>query len=112
MFNQHNDCRYQEVFTGGTSDITYQMADERGWGIFVPPLLPLSVLEGPLDVYNEACAKAGNQSAILYLRPVYLGDDGELTILTNSGGMEHWKTVKTQELFAEHVMSEFRMTTD
>ena len=34
---------YPPLYTGGTSDITYQMAGERGWGIFVPPLLPWSV---------------------------------------------------------------------
>ena len=43
--------------TGGTSDITYQMAGERGWGIFVPPLLPWGVLEGPLNIYKKACAE-------------------------------------------------------
>jgi alkanesulfonate monooxygenase SsuD/methylene tetrahydromethanopterin reductase-like flavin-dependent oxidoreductase (luciferase family) len=160
----------------------------------VPPLLPWDVLEGPLDIYKEACAKAGNSPDILYLRPVYLGDDeaqirreaeeavhnflkfnaspifskpplppkeeliakgygfyasgalegltelsyddivdgeigfigtpnkvidqigalrekggiGELTILTNFGGIDHWKAIKTQELFAEQVMPAFR----
>ena len=39
---------YPRFFTGGTSSITYQMAGERGWGIFVPPLLPWGVLEEPL----------------------------------------------------------------
>ena len=185
---------YPKLFTGGTSDITYQMAGERNWGICVPPLLPWVALEGPLNIYKEACAKAGNTPDILYLRPVYLGDDekqirreveqavhnflkfnaspisqkpslppkeeliekgygfyasgalegltklgyddivqgeigfigtpdkvidqigalsekggiGELTILTNFGGIEHWKVVKTQELFAEKVMPAFR----
>ena len=185
---------HPKLFTGGTSDITYQMAGERGWGIFVPPLLPWAVLEGPLDIYKEACDKAGNKPDVLYLRPVYLGDDdaqirreveqavlnflkfnaspifskpplppkeeliakgygfyasgalegltkltyddiveqeigfigspqkvidqigrlqekggiGELTILANFGGIENWKAIKTQELFAEHVMPAFR----
>ncbi len=36
------------------------------------------------------------------------GGIGELTILTNFGGIEHWKTIKIQELFAEHVMPAFR----
>ena len=31
---------HPRLFTGGTSDVTYQMAGTRGWGIFVPPLLP------------------------------------------------------------------------
>ncbi|MCH8308069.1 MAG: hypothetical protein IH930_08000 [Proteobacteria bacterium] len=33
---------------------------------------------------------------------------GELTILANFGGIENWKAIKTQELFAEHVMPAFR----
>ena len=28
------------IFTGGTSDRTYELAAERGWGVVVPPLLP------------------------------------------------------------------------
>lgn len=31
---------HPRLFTGGTSDITYQMAGERGWGVFVPPYCP------------------------------------------------------------------------
>ena len=36
------------------------------------------------------------------------GGIGELPILANFGGIEHWRTIKTQELFAEHVMPAFR----
>jgi alkanesulfonate monooxygenase SsuD/methylene tetrahydromethanopterin reductase-like flavin-dependent oxidoreductase (luciferase family) len=36
---------HPKFYTGGTSDITYQMAGEKGWGVFVPPLLPWKVLE-------------------------------------------------------------------
>ena len=36
------------------------------------------------------------------------GGIGELTILTNFGGIDHWKVIKTQELFAEQVMPAFR----
>jgi alkanesulfonate monooxygenase SsuD/methylene tetrahydromethanopterin reductase-like flavin-dependent oxidoreductase (luciferase family) len=28
----------------------------------------------------------------------------EIAITTNPGGAEHWKAIKAQELFAEHVM--------
>jgi alkanesulfonate monooxygenase SsuD/methylene tetrahydromethanopterin reductase-like flavin-dependent oxidoreductase (luciferase family) len=182
------------LFTGGTSDITYEMAGQRGWGIFVPPLLPWSVLETPLGVYKRACAAHGNQPNIVYIRPVYLDDDekqirkevekalhnflafnaspveslqdeavkaelrakgygfyssgalesltrltyeeiveqeigfigtpekvirqvrnlqdrggiGELAIVSNFGGLEHWKSIKTQQIFAEQVMPAFR----
>src|SRR4029077_15441666 len=52
---------YPPLYTGGTSDITYQMAGERGWGIFVPPLLPWGVLEKPLGIYKKACAEHGHK---------------------------------------------------
>jgi len=32
----------------------------------------------------------------------------ELAIVSNFGGLEHWKVLKTQELFARHVMPAFR----
>ena len=184
---------HPRLFTGGTSDITYQMAGERGWGIFVPPLLPYSVLEGPLDIYKQACAANGHQPDVVYIRPVYLDDDekkirkeveqallnflafnaspvyslhdeekkaelrakgygfyasgalesltkltyeeiveqeiafigtpkkviqqikdlqkkggiGELAIVANFGGLEYWKSIKTQHLFATQVMPAF-----
>jgi alkanesulfonate monooxygenase SsuD/methylene tetrahydromethanopterin reductase-like flavin-dependent oxidoreductase (luciferase family) len=31
----------------------------------------------------------------------------EVAITVNPGGVEHWKTIKTQELFAQHVMPHF-----
>ena len=178
------------LFTGGTSDVTYQMAGERGWGIFVPPLLPWAVLEKPLGIYKKACAENGHEPNIVYIRPVYLDEDetqirkevegalhnflafnaspveslqedskkaelrakgygfyasgalesltkltyeeiveqeigfigtpekvirqiqnlqtkggiGELAIVSNFGGLEHWKSIKTQHLFATRVM--------
>jgi alkanesulfonate monooxygenase SsuD/methylene tetrahydromethanopterin reductase-like flavin-dependent oxidoreductase (luciferase family) len=36
------------------------------------------------------------------------GGIGELAIVANFGGLEHWKSIKTQQLFAEHVISAFR----
>ena len=185
---------HPKFYTGGTSDITYQMAGERGWGIFVPPLLPWKVLEGPLNIYKKACVEHGHQSDIVYIRPVYIdldekqirkeveqallnflafnaspvesiqdeekkaelrakgygfyasgalesltkltydeivdqeigfigtpekvikqiralqekGGIGELAIVSNFGGLEHWKSVKTQHMFAKHVMPAFR----
>lgn len=185
---------HPRLYTGGTSDVTYQMAGERGWGIFVPPLLPWGVLEPPLEIYKKACASHGYQPDIVYIRPVYIDEDekqirrevesallnflafnaspvgslqseakkaelrakgygfyasgaleslttltydqiveqeigfigtpekvlsqvkalqakggiGELAIVSNFGGLEHWKSLKTQELFARHVIPAFR----
>ena len=188
---------YPKFYTGGTSDITYQMAGEKGWGIFVPPLLPWKVLEAPLSVYKAACAAHGHTPDIVYIRPVYIDEDektvrreveqalhnflafnaspveslqaeekqrelrakgygfyasgalesltrltfdeivdqeigfigtpqkvvrqvqelqkkggiGELAIVSNFGGLEHWKSIKTQHLFAKHVIPAFRQST-
>ncbi len=185
---------HPKFYTGGTSDVTYQMAGEKGWGIFVPPLLPWKVLEAPLNIYKKACAEHGHTPDIVYIRPVYLDDDesvirreveeallnflafnaspidslqdeekkqelrakgygfyasgaleslsrltydeivdqeigfigtpekvvhqvanlqakggiGELAIVSNFGGLENWKSIKTQQLFAERVMPAFR----
>ncbi|NDQ56523.1 MAG: LLM class flavin-dependent oxidoreductase [Acidipila sp.] len=188
---------YPPLYTGGTSDITYRMAGQRGWGIFVPPLLPYKVLEAPIKIYKDACAQSGHTPKIVYIRPVYLDADekqirkevetelhnfltfnaspleslqdeakkaelrakgygfyasgameslckltydeiveqeigfigtpqkvirqienlqrtepaiSELAIVSNFGGLAHWKSIKTQELFAKEVMPAFRQT--
>jgi alkanesulfonate monooxygenase SsuD/methylene tetrahydromethanopterin reductase-like flavin-dependent oxidoreductase (luciferase family) len=188
---------HPKFYTGGTSDITYQMAGEKGWGVFVPPLLPWKVLEAPLSIYKQACAEHGHVPDIVYIRPVYIEADenvirkeveaalhnflafnaspvesfesdekkeelrakgygfyasgalesltrlsydeiveqeiafigtpekvirqvgelqekggiGELAIVSNFGGLEHWKSIKTQHMFAKHVMPVFRAQT-
>jgi alkanesulfonate monooxygenase SsuD/methylene tetrahydromethanopterin reductase-like flavin-dependent oxidoreductase (luciferase family) len=170
------------------------MAGEKGWGIFVPPLLPWKVLEAPLNLYKKACAEHRHDPDIVYIRPVYIDEDektirreveqalrnflafnaspveslqdeakkaelcakgygfyasgalesltkftyeeiveqeigfvgtpekvvaqvrslqakggiGELAIVTNFGGIDHWKSIKTQQLFAQQVMPAFR----
>jgi alkanesulfonate monooxygenase SsuD/methylene tetrahydromethanopterin reductase-like flavin-dependent oxidoreductase (luciferase family) len=179
------------LYTGGTSLPTYEMAGARGWGMFLPPLLPFKVMEPNINVYVNAARKAGHRPNIVYIRPVYLGDDArrieqevkpyllsflacnaspvkglppkeellakgygfyasgalesltrltyqdiveqeigfigtpdqviaqvrrlreqapvtELAIVANFGGLEHWKVIKTQELFARYVMPAFR----
>jgi alkanesulfonate monooxygenase SsuD/methylene tetrahydromethanopterin reductase-like flavin-dependent oxidoreductase (luciferase family) len=185
---------YPKFYTGGTSDVTYQMAGEKGWGIFVPPLLPWKALEGPLNIYKKACAEHGHDPDIVYIRPVYIDEDeklirkeveqailnflafnaspvesiqseekkaelrakgygfyasgalesltkltyeqiveqeigfigtpdkvlrqvenlqkkggiGELAIVSNFGGIDHWKSIKTQQMFAKHIIPAFR----
>jgi alkanesulfonate monooxygenase SsuD/methylene tetrahydromethanopterin reductase-like flavin-dependent oxidoreductase (luciferase family) len=154
-------------------------------------LLPFQVMEPSINAYLTAAKKAGHEPNIVYIRPVYLGDDPkqiehevkpylhhflafnaspvkglppkeelnakgygfyasgalesltkltyqdivqqeigfigtpeqvigqirrlreqapvtELAIVSNFGGLEHWKVIKTQELFARHVMPAFR----
>src|SRR5581483_9558131 len=63
------------LYTGGTSVGTYEMAGARGWGMFLPPLLPFKVMEPSIHAYVAACRKAGHAPNIVYIRQVYLGDD-------------------------------------
>jgi alkanesulfonate monooxygenase SsuD/methylene tetrahydromethanopterin reductase-like flavin-dependent oxidoreductase (luciferase family) len=39
------------------------------------------------------------------------GGIGELAIVSNFGGIEHWKSIKTQHMFSKHVMPAFRSKT-
>lgn len=179
------------LFTGGTSVPTYELAGRRGWGMFLPPLLPYQAMEPSIQAYVAAARQAGHEPNIVYIRPVYLGDNPrqienevkrhllnflafnasavpglppkeelrskgygfyasgalesltqlsyqdilqqeigfigtpaqvvgqirklreqapitELAIVSNFGGLEHWKVIKTQELFAREVMPAFR----
>ncbi len=182
---------YPPLYTGGTSLGTYEMAGARGWGVFLPPLLPFATLAPSINVYLVAAQKSGHAPNLVYIRPVYLGDDpaqirrevepallnflafnasptaglpprqelaakgygfyasgalesltrltyeeilekeiafvgtpeqvigqirrlrqqapvAELAIVSNFGGLEHWKVLKTQELFAHHVIPAIR----
>jgi alkanesulfonate monooxygenase SsuD/methylene tetrahydromethanopterin reductase-like flavin-dependent oxidoreductase (luciferase family) len=179
------------LYTGGTSLTSYEAAGARGWGIFLPPLLPFEALAPSINAYLGAAREAGHPPNIVYIRPVYLGDDSreirrevepylhnflafnaspvrglpsreellakgygfyasgaleslprltyeeivekeiafvgtpdqvidqirrlraqapvaELAIVSNFGGLQHWKVIKTQELFARHVMPAFQ----
>ena len=61
--------------TGGTSEATSELAGAHGYGLFLAPLLPFAALERWIRVYQESCAKHGHTPHLIYLRPIYLGDD-------------------------------------
>jgi flavin-dependent trigonelline monooxygenase, oxygenase component len=180
------------IFTGGTSDRTYELAGERGWGVVVPPLLPYEALHPQLEIYREHSRRHGHEPDIVFIHAVYMDEDeanvrreaehwihhfltgnaspspelppkeeleavgygfytsgaleslaemtweqltesaavwagtpeqviekieavrekcdglAEIAITVNAGGAEHWKAIKTQELFARHVIPHFR----
>jgi alkanesulfonate monooxygenase SsuD/methylene tetrahydromethanopterin reductase-like flavin-dependent oxidoreductase (luciferase family) len=75
----HRDTRYR-IYLGGTSDRTYTLAAEKGWGVAVPPLLPYKVLEQQLDLYRESCAKAGNEPDIVWIHACHLDEDRETAL--------------------------------
>lgn len=70
--------------TGGTSEHTYRQAGEKGWGIFVPPLLPLAMLVDKFEIYRDACRENGHEPNIIWLRSVYVSDGDEKQIRKES----------------------------
>jgi len=68
------------VYLGGTSDRTYTLAAERGWGVAVPPLLPYKVLEQQLNLYRESCAEHGTEPDIVWIHACHLDDDRETAL--------------------------------
>jgi len=68
------------VYLGGTSDRTYTLAAERGWGVAVPPLLPYKVLESQLDLYRESCAAAGTEPDIVWIHACHIDEDRDTAI--------------------------------
>ena len=63
------------IFLGGTSDLTYEFAGERGYAMVVPPLLPYEALRAQLDIYRASCAKHGNKPDIVWIHACHLDHD-------------------------------------
>jgi alkanesulfonate monooxygenase SsuD/methylene tetrahydromethanopterin reductase-like flavin-dependent oxidoreductase (luciferase family) len=68
------------IFVGGTSDRTYELAAEHGWGVAVPPLLPYKALEEQLDLYRAKCAEHGTTPDIVWIHACHLDDDRETAL--------------------------------
>lgn len=65
------------IFLGGTSDRTYELAAEHGWGVAVPPLLPYVALEKQLDLYRAKCAEHGTEPDIVWIHACSLDEDAD-----------------------------------
>jgi alkanesulfonate monooxygenase SsuD/methylene tetrahydromethanopterin reductase-like flavin-dependent oxidoreductase (luciferase family) len=63
------------IYLGGTSDRTYELAAENGWGVAVPPLLPYVALEQQLDLYRAACASHGTTPDIVWIHACHVDHD-------------------------------------
>jgi alkanesulfonate monooxygenase SsuD/methylene tetrahydromethanopterin reductase-like flavin-dependent oxidoreductase (luciferase family) len=68
-------ARKFRIYLGGTSDRTYELAAENGWGVAVPPLLPYVALRDQLDLYRAECAKHGTTPDIVWIHACHLDDD-------------------------------------
>ncbi len=70
------DRKYR-VYLGGTSDRTYTLAAERGWGVAVPPLLPYVALEQQMDLYRTSCKEHGTEPDIVWIHACHLDEDAD-----------------------------------
>jgi alkanesulfonate monooxygenase SsuD/methylene tetrahydromethanopterin reductase-like flavin-dependent oxidoreductase (luciferase family) len=73
------------VYLGGTSDRTYTLAAEHGWGVAVPPLLPYAALEAQMDLYRASCAEHGTEPDIVWIHACHLDEDREQAIREAEG---------------------------
>ncbi|MGI9658235.1 MAG: LLM class flavin-dependent oxidoreductase [Gaiellaceae bacterium] len=63
------------IYLGGTSDRTYELAAEQGWGVAVPPLLPYAALAEQMDLYRAKCAEHGTEPYIVWIHACYIDED-------------------------------------
>jgi len=68
------------IFLGGTSDRTYELAAENGWGVAVPPLLPYGALKDQLDLYRAKCAEHGTEPDIVWIHACHLDEDRDTAL--------------------------------
>ncbi len=72
--------RPYRVYLGGTSDRTYTLAAEHGWGVAVPPLLPYAALEKQMDLYRSACAEHGTEPDIVWIHACHIDEDRDTAV--------------------------------
>ncbi|MDX6538344.1 MAG: hypothetical protein QOD37_2685 [Gaiellales bacterium] len=68
-------ARKFRIYLGGTSDRTYELAAQNGWGVAVPPLLPYAALQTQLDLYRAECARHGTAPDIVWIHACHLDHD-------------------------------------
>ena len=68
------------IYLGGTSDRTYEIAAEQGWGVAVPPLLPYVALAAQLDLYRAKCAEFGTTPDIVWIHACHLDEDRDTAV--------------------------------
>lgn len=73
-------ARKFRIFLGGTSDRTYELAAEHGWGVAVPPLLPYKALEEQLDLYRAKCEEHGTTPDIVWIHACHLDEDRDTAL--------------------------------
>jgi alkanesulfonate monooxygenase SsuD/methylene tetrahydromethanopterin reductase-like flavin-dependent oxidoreductase (luciferase family) len=82
--------RKLRIFLGGTSDRTYELAAEHGWGVAVPPLLPYAALKDQLDLYRSKCAEHGTDPYIVWIHACYIDEDRDTAQREAERGMRQF----------------------
>src|SRR5215831_17004166 len=95
--------RKLRVFLGGTSDRTYELAAEHGWGVAVPPLLPYAALKDQLDLYRAKCAEHGTEPYIVWIHACYLDEDRDTARREAERGMRQFLEGNASPLTDPHV---------
>jgi flavin-dependent trigonelline monooxygenase, oxygenase component len=78
------------IFVGGTSDRTYELAAQHGFGVAVPPLLPYVALKDQLDLYRAKCAEHGTEPYIVWIHACYLDEDRDIARREAEQGMRQF----------------------
>ncbi|HEX2690786.1 MAG TPA: LLM class flavin-dependent oxidoreductase [Kofleriaceae bacterium] len=68
-------ARKLRIYLGGTSDRTYELAAQHGWGVAVPPLIPYAALAKQLEFYRAKCTEFGTTPDIVWIRACHLDHD-------------------------------------
>ena len=73
-------ARKFRIYLGGTSNRTYELAAQNGWGVAVPPLIPYVALAKQLDLYRAKCAEFGTTPDIVWIHACHLDHDRNTAI--------------------------------
>jgi alkanesulfonate monooxygenase SsuD/methylene tetrahydromethanopterin reductase-like flavin-dependent oxidoreductase (luciferase family) len=82
----------------------------KGYGFYASGAMEQLLTLTYEQVVNEEIAFVGTPDKVIQqIRNLQSkGGIEEIAIVSNFGGIEHWKSIKTQHLFAKHVMPAFR----
>src|SRR5205814_4069099 len=89
---------------------TQEELNAKGYGFYASGALESLTRLSYRDIVEQEIAFVGTPEQVVaqVRRLREQAPIAELAIVSNFGGLEHWKVLKTQELFARHVMPAFR----
>ena len=84
----------------------------KGYGFYASGALEALTRLSYQDIVEQEIGFIGTPEKVIFQIKALekKGGIGELAIVSNFGGLEQWKSIKTQHMFAKHVMPVFRQT--